>query len=193
MRCIGAVADHLQAEIGFDRRADVESPAVEQWPAAVLALDAAQIGADLAFQHRIVRFAQILAQQDVLRRNRRIGLELEHPMPVGALLLDQRLYRTAYAGLEIVWRNVHCLVVMRALSAAARSPERNAPSMVAGSPVSVQSPASKRLAHRVEGEGRRAFCAGVAAKVARFSLTIRQGGGTSGRDAATHRPWRLSS
>src|SRR5207302_1489607 len=119
--------------------------------------------------------------QDVLRRNRRIGLELEHPMPVGALLLDQRLYRTAYAGLEIVWRNVHCLVVMRALSAAARSPERNAPSMVAGSPVSVQSPASKRLAHRVEGEGRRAFCAGVAAKVARFSLTIRQGGGTSGR------------
>src|SRR5438093_29597 len=54
---IGAVADHPQAEIGLHRRADVESTAVEQRPAAMLTLDAAQKDADLAFQFRIVRFA----------------------------------------------------------------------------------------------------------------------------------------
>ena len=54
--------------------------------------------------------------------------------------------------------------------AAAVSPERSAPSMVAGSPVWVQSPARNRLRQWVLGPGRRASCAGVAAKVARFFL-----------------------
>ena len=51
-------------------------------------------------------------------------------------------------------------------------PERSAPSMVAGRPVWVQSPAKNRLRQRVSAGGRLASCSGVAAKVARFSLTI---------------------
>ena len=63
---------------------------------------------------------------------------------------------------------------------AARLPERIAPSMVAGRPVSVQSPASTRLRHWVAAPGRMASCAGVAAKVARRSRTICQGGSAAG-------------
>ena len=59
---------------------------------------------------------------------------------------------------------------------AASQPDRTAPSMVAGRPVWTQSPARKTLLHRVREGGRLASCAGVAAKVARFSLTIRHGG-----------------
>ena len=54
--------------------------------------------------------------------------------------------------------------------AAASWPDRTAPSIVAGSPVFVQSPAKNRLAWRVRAGGRRAFWAGVWAMVARFSL-----------------------
>src|SRR5450755_1429042 len=59
---------------------------------------------------------------------------------------------------------------------AARSPERTDPSMVAGNPVSVQSPARNRFLRAVEAPGRRAFCSGVASNVARRSRTICQGG-----------------
>ncbi len=100
MRRIRAVADHFQAEIGFHRRADVERAIMEQRPAAILGLDAAEIGADLALQLRIVRLTQILAQQDVLGRDRRIRLELEHPVPVVALLTHQRLRGTPDVGLD---------------------------------------------------------------------------------------------
>ena len=63
--------------------------------------------------------------------------------------------------------------------------------MVAGRPVSVQSPARNRLRQRGLGAGGRlASWAGVAAKVARFSLTICQGGRSSVDAAAPrrHRP-----
>ena len=53
--------------------------------------------------------------------------------------------------------------------------------MVAGKPVAVQSPASARFGQRVRAAGRRRSCSGVAAKVARFSFTTRQGGMASGR------------
>lgn len=66
---------------------------------------------------------------------------------------------------------------MERARAAALSPERKAPSMVEGSPVSVQSPARNRFVQRVWVDGRLASCAGVAAKVARFSFTMRQGEG----------------
>ena len=66
------------------------------------------------------------------------------------------------------------------MSSAARLPERIAPSMVAGKPVSVQSPASARLRHAVCALGRFKSCSGVAAKVARRSRTICQGGSSSG-------------
>src|SRR5882762_9259340 len=159
---------------------------MEQRPAAMLALDAAKIGADLALQFRIVRLAEILAQQDVLGRDRRVRLEFEDPVPVGPLLAHQRLRGTADIGLDR-HQLVDC-VVHRA-RAAAVSPDRSAPSIVAGSPVAVQSPARNRFAQRVRQGGRRASCAGVAAKVARFSLTMRQGGGRPPRrwTAATSR------
>src|SRR5580658_8927435 len=64
---------------------------------------------------------------------------------------------------------------------AARLPERIAPSIVAGRPVSVQSPAKTRLRHFVAVLGRTASWAGVAANVARRSRTICQGGSAGGR------------
>ena len=48
--------------------------------------------------------------------------------------------------------------------------------MVAGNPVSVQSPARNRFLNDVTGPGRSAFCSGVASNVARRSRTICQGG-----------------
>ena len=51
-----------------------------------------------------------------------------------------------------------------------------APSMVAGNPVAVQSPASTRFATFVRAAGRNRSCAAVAANVARRSFTTRHGG-----------------
>ena len=62
----------------------------------------------------------------------------------------------------------------RTRACAAVVPERIAPSIVEGRPVAVQSPARTRFAWAVTAPGRRAASAGVAAKVARFSLTICQ-------------------
>ncbi len=67
--------------------------------------------------------------------------------------------------------------------------------MVAGKPVSVQSPASTRLRQAVAAPGRFKSCAGVAAKVARRSRTICHGGKRSARRQPGHacdlRPDRL--
>ena len=63
------------------------------------------------------------------------------------------------------------------MRSAARLPDRTALSMVAGSPVAVQSPARTRLGQAVDAAaGRRAFWPGVAAKVARRSRTSCHGG-----------------
>src|SRR4030088_1893366 len=52
---------------------------------------------------------------------------------------------------------------------AARFPDRTEPSMVAGNPVSVQSPARNKFFQAVDAPGRSAFCSGVASNVARRS------------------------
>ena len=52
VRGLRIVADHLQREIGLHRRADVEVAVVKQRPAAMRALDAAQIDGDLALRAR---------------------------------------------------------------------------------------------------------------------------------------------
>ena len=52
VRRVGRVADHLQREIGLDAGAHVEGAVVEQRPAAVRALDAAQVDSDLALERR---------------------------------------------------------------------------------------------------------------------------------------------
>ena len=90
---VDRIADHLQREIGLHRRADVEIAVAEQRPAAVRALDAAQIDRDLGFERGIDRLAEIMPQQHIFGRNGGVGFELEHPMAVGALAGEQRLRR----------------------------------------------------------------------------------------------------
>ena len=64
---------------------------MEKRPAVMLALDAAQIDRDLAFEFGIDGLAEIMAQQDIFGRDRRVGLEFEHPMAVRLLHLQQRI------------------------------------------------------------------------------------------------------
>src|SRR5262249_10942081 len=81
-----------------------------------------------------------------------------------------------------------CLVLPpapRIKNGAARLPDRIAPSMVAGKPVLVQSPATTRLRHAVRASGRFSSCAVVAAKVARRSRTTCHAGGSFGNGADT--------
>ncbi len=73
---------------------------------------------------------------------------------------------------------------MASTRSAARFPDRTVPSMVAGNPVSVQSPARNRFFQAVTAPGRRAFCSGVASNVARRSRTICQGGSSACMPAA---------
>ncbi len=82
VRSFRVIADHLQGEIGLDTGAHVEGAVVKQWPAAMGALDAAQIGADQPLQLQIWALATIMAQQHVFGRDGRVGLEFETPMPV---------------------------------------------------------------------------------------------------------------
>ena len=82
---VDGIADHLQREIGLHGRADVEIAVGKQRPAAVGALDAAQIDGDLGFERGIDRLAEIVPQQHVFGRNGGVGLELEQPMAVRAL------------------------------------------------------------------------------------------------------------
>ena len=92
---IDGIADHLQREIGFHRRADIEIAVGEQRPAAMGALDAAQIDGDFLFERGIDRLAQIVPQQHVFGRNRRVSFELEYPMAVGTLARKQCLRRAS--------------------------------------------------------------------------------------------------
>ena len=90
VRRVDVVADRLQREIGFHAGAHVERAVMEQRPAAVLALDAAQIDGDLALQLGIHRLGQIMTQQHIFGRNGGIGFELEAPVPVRLLGIEHR-------------------------------------------------------------------------------------------------------
>ena len=166
-RRVDGVADHLQREIGLHRRADVESAVVEQRPAAVRALDAAQIDGDLGFERRIDRLAEIMPQQHIFGREwwRRPRARTPNGRPA-RWLRQQRLRRLlrcavrahrrarrASVGSSVVRRSIVLRSWRLAMMSAARLPERIAPSMVAGRPVSVQSPARTRLRHAVARAG----------------------------------------
>ncbi len=84
---VNGIADHLEREVRFHRRADVEIAVGKQRPAAVRSLNAAQIGRDLGFKRGVDRFPERVSQQHVLGRNGGVGLKLEHPMTVVALAL----------------------------------------------------------------------------------------------------------
>ena len=97
---IDRVADHLEREIGLHGRADVEIAVAKQRPAAMRALDAAQIDGDLRFERGIDRLAEIVPQQHVFGRNGGVGLKLEHPMPVRPLAREQGIGRGGDRALE---------------------------------------------------------------------------------------------
>ncbi len=62
---------------------------MEQRPAAVLALDRAQVRGDARLERRI-DLVEIVLQQHIFGRNGGVGLELEHPVAIGALQAEQR-------------------------------------------------------------------------------------------------------
>ena len=95
------VADHLQREVGLDCGADVQIAAVEQGPAAVSALDTAQIDPDLPLELGGVRLAEIGAQQDVFGRDGGVGLQFEQPVAVGALPASQGARGAIDRGVEV--------------------------------------------------------------------------------------------
>ena len=94
VRRVRIVADRLQREIRLHAGRQVERPVMEQRPAAVRALDRPQIDADLRLQRRIDAVEEML-QQHVFRRDRRIRLQLEQPVPVRMLPPRQRARRPA--------------------------------------------------------------------------------------------------
>ena len=81
VRRVRIVPDRLQREIRLDAGRDVERAIMEQRPAAMRALDAAQINADLRLQRRIDPVEEMF-QQHVFRRNRRVRFQFKHPVPV---------------------------------------------------------------------------------------------------------------
>ena len=71
----------------------------------MLSLNAAQIDGDFAFQFEVGLLAEIMHEQHVFGRNRGVGLELEDPMAVRLLQVEQRLGRARDARLQRVQRN----------------------------------------------------------------------------------------
>ena len=92
----------IVAEIRLHARAHVERAVVKERPAAVRALDATQILRDLGLEHGIDRLAAVMPQQDIFGGNRGVGFQLEHPMPVGLLAIEQRRRRMRDAAIERV-------------------------------------------------------------------------------------------
>ena len=88
MRCVRVVADQLEGVVGLDGAADVEGAAVEKGPAAVIGLAAADVGAEPRLGLGI-NLVEEVVEEDVLRRDGRVGLELEQPVAVVALKVAQ--------------------------------------------------------------------------------------------------------
>ncbi len=158
----------------------VERPAVMR-----AGLDAAQIAADLGLQHRIDRLAEIMAEQDIFGGMVQSASSSNTQCPSGRCAAANASGGALDGAVDGVERRCGGESVEHGCpyadpwanaKPAAASPERSAPSIVAGRPVSVQSPARNRLRHCVRAGGRLASCSGVAAKVARFSRTICQRG-----------------
>ncbi len=85
---VGRIADRLQGEIGLHARREIGLAVVKERPAAVLALDLAQIDADLGLEPR-VDAVEIVLEQHVFGGNGRIRLELIDEMPIPALGAEQ--------------------------------------------------------------------------------------------------------
>ncbi len=106
MRGIDEIADHLQREVCLDARAHIEIAAMEQRPAIVTGLNAAQIIPDLGFEGAVDRLAEVVPQQNIFRRNGRIGFQLEYPMTVALAIAQQRVASRGNAGFQRGFRSV---------------------------------------------------------------------------------------
>ena len=151
VRRVDVVADHLQREIGLHARADVEGAVMEQRPAAMRALNAAQIDRDLALRVRRRPARQDSAAAARIRSGwwRRPRARSTNGRP-GCWRVEQRLRRRG-SMLDRAVQSPIASVVIRVRSArsstssAARLPDRTALSNVAGNPVAVQSPARNEV------------------------------------------------
>ena len=197
VRRVDAVADHLQREIGFHAGAHVEGAVMKQRPAAMRALDAAQIDArSCASSAASTGSPQIVPQQHVFGRDG--GSRPRARTPNGRRRAAGRAWRGSRlrSPVRALARPRHRAAYRQRRGSSMRRPARSARQgrprgcrsgsrlrCVAGRPVAVQSPARKRLRHSVSAAGRNAFCSGVAANVARRSRTICQGGSVSGSPA----------
>ena len=99
MRRVDRVADKLEREIGLHAGRHVEAAADQHRPAAVRLLSTTQVVPRASLDHRIP-LAEEVQDHDVFGGNCRIGLEVEHPMAIGMLQLEQRLRRPGDAALQ---------------------------------------------------------------------------------------------
>src|ERR1700751_565046 len=102
MRRTRVVTYHLERKVSLDAGAQIETAFVKQWPAAVSALDAAQISSNEAFQLQIRALAAKVAKQHVFRRNGRVGFELEAPMSVRLLMRREGFGRSRNVAFESI-------------------------------------------------------------------------------------------
>jgi hypothetical protein len=100
VRGAGRIADHLEGEIRLHAGARIERAAVEQRPAAVLALAAAQVAGDLAFQAGVGRFAQVVHHQHVFGRDGDVRLQFVDPVAVRTLVGQQGRERPVDGALQ---------------------------------------------------------------------------------------------
>ena len=112
---VDVVADQLQSVVGLDRRADVEVALVIERPTAMLALAIAQIGADLVLK-LLVDFIEVVFEQDIFRRNRRIRLQLVEPVAIRGLDVIKRgpyFVHGPFNGVQIISRTERSRVCRR--------------------------------------------------------------------------------
>ena len=165
-----------------------KSPSLEQRPAAMRALDPAQIGGDLGFERGIDGLARDNAAAAHIRPGwwrrlrartgngrRRAGTRAAPASPASICRSRSNSLMDA-----LFMRQMH---LNRGFGQRDRRRDCRSGSRLRWSRASrylVQSPASTRLRHAVSAPGRFASCSGVAAKVARRSRTICQGGSAAG-------------
>ena len=158
VRRVGIVADRLQGEIGLHAGGEIERAAMEQRPAAMRALDRAQIDGDLAPAARR-RCGRDNAPAGCIRP----GWSRPPPArtPSGRPAFCRRVSAcaarvdrvvpgraSAMRACQVCHRHAPISLTFRRAEQsrrAARRPDLIAPSMVAGNPVAVQSPASTQF------------------------------------------------
>ncbi len=175
VRRVWRIAGALECEVGFHRRGDVEVAAVKQRPATVIRLDRADVMGQFALDISVDLVEVMLQQQvfrgnrDVglelehpvpvrfLLAQQRAGRALDRLVEAGRCQVGRTgkgargAHRLVVAGVQAECGRHHGVrrprsqVFCDRSAAAAAKPERIAPSIVAGSPVSIQSPASTRF------------------------------------------------